>query len=49
MVPCVACECVTEEQTVDHVVLHNLIQSTPRRAYGLTILDDETIEWLLNT
>jgi len=31
-------ECGAEEQTVDHVALH-----------GLTVLDDETMELLLNT
>jgi len=44
-----ACECRAEGQTVDQVVLHCPIQRLPYGALGLTILDDETIEWLLNT
>jgi len=40
-----ACECGAE-QTVDHVVLHCPIHRPP---HGLTVLDDETTEWLLNT
>jgi len=41
-----ACECGAEEQTIDHVV-----QSIdlPMDYIGLMMLDDETIEWLLNT
>jgi len=39
------CECGAEEQTVDHVVLHR----PPHGLHGLTVLDDETTEWLLNT
>jgi len=40
-----ACEYGAEEQTVDHVIqcpIH-------RPPHGLTVLDDETIDWLLNT
>jgi len=44
-----ACECGTEEQTVDHVVLQCPIHRPPHWLHGLTVLDDETIEWLLNT
>jgi len=44
-----ACECGAEEQTVDHVVLQCPIHRPPHGLHGLTILDDETIEWLLNT
>jgi len=44
-----ACECGAEEQTVDHVVLQCPIQRPPRGLHGLTVLDDETIERLLNT
>jgi len=34
---------------VDHVVLQCPIQRPPHGLHGLTVLDDETIEWLLNT
>jgi len=44
--PSAACECGAEEQIVDHVVLQCPIHRT---LHGLTVLDDETIEWLLNT
>jgi len=44
----VACECGAE-QTVDHVVLQCPIHRSPHGLHGLTILDDETTEWLLNT
>jgi len=44
-----ACECGAEEQTIDHVVLQCPIHRPPHGFHGLTILDDETIEWLLNT
>ena len=44
-----ACECGAEEQTVNHVVLKCPIQWPPHELHGLTVLDDETIEWLLNT
>jgi len=44
-----ACECGAEEQTVDHVVLRCPIHRPPPELHGLTVLDDETIEWLLNT
>jgi len=44
-----ACECGAEEQTVGHVVLQCLIHRPPHGLHGLTVLDDETIEWLLNT
>jgi len=49
MASSVACECGAEEQTVDHVVLQCLIHRLPRGLHGLTVLDDETIEWLLST
>jgi len=42
------CECGAE-QTVDHVVLHCPIHRPPHGLHGLTVLDDETTEWLLNT
>jgi len=44
-----ACECGTEEQTDDHVVLHCSIHWPPCGVHGLMVLDDLTIEWLLNT
>jgi len=44
-----ACECGTEEQTVDHVVLQCPIHRPRYGLHGLTVLDDETTEWLLNT
>ena len=51
MVYSAACECDVEEQTVDHVFL--AVESVqcwpPYGLCGLTILDDKTIEWLLNT
>jgi len=37
-----ACECVAEEQTVDHVVLHCPLHRPPHGLHGLTVLDDET-------
>jgi len=45
----VACGCGAEEQTVDHVVLQCPIHRPPHGLHDLTVLDDETIEWLLNT
>ena len=48
MASSVACECGAEEQTVDHVVLQCPIHRPPHGLLGLTVLDDETIEWLLN-
>jgi len=44
-----ACECGAEEQTVDHVVRHYPIHRPPHGLHGLTVLDDETTEWLINT
>ena len=43
-----ACECGAD-QTIDHAILHCPIYRPPHGLHGLTILDDETIEWLLNT
>ena len=43
-----ACE-FGAEQTVDHVVLQCPIHRHPHGLHGLTVLDDETTEWLLNT
>jgi len=45
-----ACESGAEEQAVDHVVIQCLlIYRPPHGLHGLTVLDDETTEWLLNT
>jgi len=43
-----ACECAAEEQTVDHAVLQCPIHRPPHGLHGLTVLDDETIDRLLN-
>jgi len=43
-----ACE-FGAEQTVDHVVLRCPIHPPPHGLHGLTVLDDKTTEWLLNT
>jgi len=44
-----ACDCGAEEQTVDHVVLQCPIHRLPHGLHGLTVLDDATVERLLNT
>jgi len=44
-----ACEYGAKEQTVNHVVLQYPIHRPPHGLHDLTVLDDETIEWLLNT
>jgi len=44
-----ACECDAEEQTVNHVVLQCPINRLPHGLHSLTVLVDETTEWLLNT
>ena len=41
-------ECGAAEQTVDHVVLQCPMHRPSHGLHGLTVLDDETIEWLLN-
>jgi len=43
-----ACECGTG-QTVSHVVLQCPIRRLPYGLHGMTVLDDATNEWLLNT
>jgi len=43
------CESGAEEQTVEHVVLQCPIHRPPNGLDGLTVVDDETTEWLLNT
>jgi len=49
MTSSVACECGAEEQTVDHVVFQCAIHQPPHGLHGLTVLDDEITERLLNT
>jgi len=44
-----ACEFGAEERTFDHVVLQCPNHRSPHGLHVLTVLDDETIEWLLNT
>jgi len=44
-----ACECGEENQTVDHVVLQCPIHQPLHGLHGLMVLDDEKIDWLLNT
>jgi len=48
MVSSATCEFGAEEQTVDHVFLQCPTHRPPHGLHGLTVLDDETIEWLLN-
>jgi len=40
--------CGAEEQTVNHVALRCSVNQPPHGLYRLTVLDDETINWLLN-
>jgi len=47
MVSSATFECSEEEQTVDHV-LQCPIHRPPHGLHDLTVLDDETIKWLLN-
>jgi len=44
-----ACECGAEVQNIDHDVFQCPIHRPPHGLHGLTVLDDETIDWLLNT
>jgi len=44
-----ACECGAEEQAVDHVFHQCPIRRPSHGLHGLTVLDDETTEWLLST
>jgi len=39
----------TKEETVDHVVLQCPILQPTYGLHGVTMQDDETIEWMLNT
>jgi len=43
-----ACECCRDNQTVEHV-FKCPIHRPPYGLYGLTVLNDEIIDWLLNT
>jgi len=49
MASSVASECGAEEQIIDHVVLQCPFYRPPHGLHDLTILDDETTQWLLNT
>jgi len=40
---------VAQKNNIDHVVLQCSIHRPPHGLHGLTVLEDETIEWLLNT
>ena len=42
-------ECDAEKQTINHVLLQCPIHRPFHGLHGLTVLDDETTEWLLNT
>jgi len=44
-----ACKCGAEEQIFEHVVFQRPMHQPLHRLHGLTVLDDETIKWLLNT
>jgi len=48
MLSSAACQSGAEEQTISHMVLQCPIHR-PDRLHGLMVLDNETIEWLLNT
>jgi len=48
MTPSASCECRGEEQAADNVVLHCPIHRPLHIAHCVTVLDDETVEWLLN-
>jgi len=48
VVPSATCECGAEEKIVDHVVLQCPIHRPSHGTHDLTVMDDETIEWLLN-
>jgi len=48
MAPSATYECDTKEQTI-YVALQSPIHQLPRGLHSLIVLDDETIDWLLNT
>jgi len=43
-----ACGFGEEDQTVNHVVFQCPIHQPPHGLHSLVVLDDETIDWLLN-
>ena len=43
------CGCGAQEHTVDDINLQCPIYRPPHGLHGLTVLDDQTIEWLLNS
>jgi len=47
--PFQACECGTEKQTADHIVLQCSTHCLSHELHGVTVQNDETVEWLLNT
>jgi len=47
--PSAVCECGAGEQTIEHVALDCPILRPPYGVHCLKLLDDEIIEWLLNT
>jgi len=49
MAPSAACESGAEDQTIHHVVFQCPIERPFHGLHGLTVLDDETIDFLLNT
>jgi len=49
MVSSTAEQCGTEEQTVNHIVLQCLTHQPLHGLHSLIVIDDETIEQLLNT
>jgi len=47
--PSAACGCGAEDQNIDHVVFQCPIHGLPHELHSLAVLNDETIDWLLNT
>ena len=45
LAPSAKCECGTNEQTADHIILTCPTHRAPRGIMGLTVLDDETRCW----
>jgi len=43
-----ACECGEEDQTVNHVLFQCTFHRPPQGLHNLAVLEDETIDWLLN-
>jgi hypothetical protein len=44
-----ACECGAENQTADHIISSCPIYRAPDGTHGLSVLDDESVTWLLET